>query len=150
MQEELFDEIRKVAQEVVQRMRLELTPATTADEEGVRLDFSGRDVDLLLQKNAAVLYALEYVLNRMFTGRLNADQKIMADAGDFRSLRQEELRLMALKASEKVIAYGQPVDLQPMPPHERRIIHLALKDQPGIRTVSEGMGEGRKVVILPS
>jgi spoIIIJ-associated protein len=49
-----------------------------------------------------------------------------------------------------VLTYGRPVDLQPMPAHERRIIHLALQDQPKVRTVSEGTGEERKVIIMPA
>jgi spoIIIJ-associated protein len=139
-----------MAQEITRCMHLQVKATAELNDEGIRLVFEGRDVDLLLQRNAAVLYAVEYLLNRIFAGRLDKDKKVTADAGDFRSLRQEELRLMAIKASEKVITYGRPVDLQPMPPHERRIIHLALQDQPKVKTVSEGFGESRKVVIVPA
>lgn len=150
MQEELIHEINRVSRDIVAGLHLELIAAAEACDEGVRLVFSGRDENLLLQRNAGLLYALDYLINRMFFGRLSKDKKITADVADYRLLRQEELRLMALKASEKVMAYGQPVDLQPMPPNERRIIHLALKDQPKVRTISEGVGPGRKVIILPA
>ncbi len=150
MEKELLDEIGRVAVSLAQHMRLEATAAFDSTDAGVSLNFTGRDVDLLLQRNGAVLYAFEYILNRIFARRLGADQKITADAGGFRALREEELRLMALKACEKVMAYGESVGLQPMLPHERRIIHLALQDQPKVRTVSEGFGEERKVVIVPA
>jgi spoIIIJ-associated protein len=150
MQEEQLLEIQQLSEKMVRQMRFNLHANAATDEQGVLLKFSGPDVDLLLQRNATVLYALEYVLNRMCSGILGKDRKITADAGDFRALRAEELQLMAVKASEKVLAYGRPVDLQPMPAHERRIIHLALQDQPKVRTVSEGTGEERKVIIMPA
>ena len=150
MPEEQLLEIQQSSEKLIRQMRFNLRATATPDEQGVLLKFNGPDVDLLLQRNAAVLYALEYILNRMCSRILGKDRKISADAGDFRALRAEELQLMAVKASEKVLTYCRPVDLQPMPAHERRIIHLALQDQPKVRTVSEGSGEERKVIIMPA
>jgi spoIIIJ-associated protein len=150
MQEEQLLEIQQASEKLIRQMRFNLQVNATTDEQGVLLTFSGPDADLLLQRNAAVLYALEYVLNRMCSRILGKEHKVTADAGDFRALRAEELQLIAVKASEKVLTYGRPVDLQPMPANERRIIHLALQDQPKVRTVSEGTGEERKVIILPA
>jgi spoIIIJ-associated protein len=65
-------------------------------------------------------------------------------------MRREELRLMAQVAAERVIDTGDPFALNPMSPRERRIVHLALRDRPGVRTQSEGMGPDRKVVIFPA
>jgi spoIIIJ-associated protein len=62
----------------------------------------------------------------------------------------EELRLMAQVAAERVIDTGDPFTLNPMNPRERRIVHLALRDRPEVRTQSEGMGPERKVVIFPA
>jgi len=150
MSEQIIQETLQVAEKLMRLMRFNLHATATVEEHAILLTFSGPDVDYLLQRNATVLYALEYILNRMCSGFLGKERKITADAGGFRALREEELHLMAVKASEKVLAYGRPVDLQPMPAHERRIIHLALQDQPKVRTVSEGAGEDRKVVILPA
>jgi spoIIIJ-associated protein len=150
MHDQMLQEIQQLSEKLTQLMRVNLQVTASIDEQGVLLKFSGPDVDYLLQRNATALNALEYVLNRMCSRFVGKDTKITADAGGFRALREEELHLMAVKASEKVLAYGQPVDLQPMPAHERRIIHLALQEQPKVRTVSEGTGEERKVVILPA
>ena len=113
------------------------------------IDFSGDDEDLLLEKNGALLEALESVLLKSV--RLDEDQfgKIAFDCRDFRRLREEELKLMARVAAERVIESGDPFALNPMTARERRIVHLALKDLPQVRTESEGFGPERRVVIVP-
>ena len=114
------------------------------------VDFTGPDADLLLEKNAALLHALEHVVLKAV--RLEEDQlrKIAFDCHDYRRMRIEELRLMAQVAAERVIESGSPFTLNPMSPHERRIIHLALKDRTDVHTQSEGKGPERKVVIFPA
>ena len=114
------------------------------------VDFSGPDADLLLEKNATLLHALEYVVLKAI--RLDEDhfRRIAFDCQDWRRTRMEELRLMAQVAAERVIDTGDPFTLNPMNPRERRIVHMALKDRPQVRTQSEGMGPERKVVIFPA
>jgi len=114
------------------------------------VDFSGRDSDLLLEKNATLLHAFEYVALRAI--RLDDDlaRRIAFDSRDWRRTRIEELQLMAQVAAERVIDTGDAFALSPMNPRERRIVHLALRDKPQVRTQSEGMGHERKVIILPA
>jgi spoIIIJ-associated protein len=113
------------------------------------VDFSGADADLLLERNATLLHAIEFVMLKAI--RLDEDhfRKIAFDCQDWRRTRMEELRLMAQVAAERVIDTGDPFTLNPMNPRERRIVHLALRDQPKVRTQSEGFGPERKVVIYP-
>jgi spoIIIJ-associated protein len=114
------------------------------------LEFSGPDANLLLERNGELLNAIEYVVLKAV--RLDEDHfgKITFDCEDWRRLRLEELRLMAQVAAERVIETGDAFPLGPMSPRERRIIHLALRDQPRVRTLSEGTGAERKVVIMPA
>jgi spoIIIJ-associated protein len=114
------------------------------------VDFSGEDADLLLEKNATLLHALEYVVLKAI--RLDEDhfRKIAFDCQDWRRTRMEELRLMAQVAAERVIDTGEPFTLNPMNPRERRIVHMALRDQHKVRTQSEGFGPERQVVIFPA
>ncbi len=114
------------------------------------VDFSGPDADLLLEMNATLLHAIEHVLLKAI--RLDDDhfRRIAFDCHDWRRTRIEELRLMAQVAADRAIDTGDPFTLNPMNPRERRIIHLALKDRPQVRTQSEGMGPERKVVIFPA
>lgn len=118
--------------------------------EEIVVDFHGPDCDLLLEKNAALLDALEYVVLKAI--RADEDQlgNIVFDCKGWRQVRAEELRLTASIAARQVIETGSPFSLNPMNPRERRIVHLALKEQPGVRTQSEGSGQLRKVVIFPA
>ena len=114
------------------------------------VEFTGGDTDLLLEKNGTVLDALEHVILKAV--RLDEEHfgKIAFDCKDWRRLRTEELRLTAQIAAERVIESGDPFILNPMNARERRIVHLALRDFPSVRTASEGAGAERKVVIHPT
>jgi spoIIIJ-associated protein len=114
------------------------------------VDFTGADADLLLERNGALLDALEHVVLKAARLREEHLGKITFDCNDWRRQRPEELKLTAQVAAERVVESGDPFALSPMNPRERRIIHLALRDRPNLRTVSEGVGPERKVVILPA
>jgi len=113
------------------------------------VDFSGQDSALLLESNGILLDAFEYVVRKAV--RLEDDllTKITFDCEDWRLLRVRELQLTAQLAAERVLETGDAYPLGPMNPRDRRIIHLALRDQPKVRTQSEGFGHQRKVVIYP-
>jgi spoIIIJ-associated protein len=111
--------------------------------------FDGPDKELLLERGAELLLALEYLAVRSLRLEPPFFDRIRFDSGDFRSLRIAELMLSAKVAAQRVKETKQPFRLNPMAPRERRIVHLALKDLAGIRTTSEGIGEERQVVILP-
>jgi spoIIIJ-associated protein len=119
-----------------------------APEYGV--EFSGADAGLLVEKNGTLLDSLEYLVLK--AARLEEDlyTKITFDCQGWRRLRAEELKLTARMAAERVIESGEPFSLNPMSPRERRLVHLALRDQPLVRTESEGTGPERRVVILPA
>jgi len=124
--------------------------AAEAESPEYVIDFSGADADLLLERNGALLDALEHVVLKAARLREEHLRRISFDCNDWRRLRAEELRLTAQVAAERVLETGDPFALSPMSPRERRIIHLALRDQPNLRTVSEGVGPERHVVIQPA
>lgn len=113
------------------------------------VDFFGPDADLLLEMHATLLHALEHVMLKAI--RLEDDHlhRIAFDCKNWRLTRISELQLMAQVAAERVIDTGSPFTLNPMNARERRIVHLALKDQAQVQTQSEGTGPERKVVIFP-
>jgi spoIIIJ-associated protein len=114
------------------------------------VDFSGRDSALLLESNGILLDAFEYVVRKAVHLEDDLLTKITFDCEDWRLLRVRELQLTAQLAAERVLETGDPYALSPMNPRDRRIIHLALRDQPEVRTQSEGFGPQRKVVIYPA
>jgi spoIIIJ-associated protein len=125
---------------------------TPGDPEAPELmvDFSGPDTDLLLQRGGELLEALEDVSARFLRLPQEERGRIVFDSMDYRMLRVEELRLTAQTAAEKVLSSGAPFSLNPMNSRERRIVHLALKDNCSVRTESQGFGSNRKVVISPA
>ncbi len=114
------------------------------------VDFEGPDSDLLLEKNAALLDAIEYVVLKAIHVDDDLYGRISFDCNDWRQVREEELKLTALMAAKQAIETGSPFHLTPMTSRERRIVHLALKEESAVRTMSEGSGPARKVVIYPA
>ena len=122
---------------------------TSSDDAEVIADLDGRDKELLLERGAEVLKALEHLAFRALRLEPAYHEKIHLDCGGYRALRFEELRMTARVAAERVQTSKQPFRLNPMSSRERRIVHLAVKDIPGVRTESVGVGEHRQVVIHP-
>jgi spoIIIJ-associated protein len=112
--------------------------------------FSGPDVDLLLSNRAELLLALEHVTMEMLRMPSEDHSRISFDANDYRLLRIEELRLSATTAAEKVKRTGVPFRFNPMNSRERRVIHLALRNDAAVRSESAGSGPGRQVVVYPA
>ena len=151
--------LRKFLEEIVRVSGLDLTvkvqvvDAPAADASGgaeVIADLDGRDKEILLERNGEVLKAFEHLAFRALRLEPTFHEKIHLDSGGYRALRFEELRMTARVAAERVQSSHQPFRLNPMSSRERRIVHLALKEIPGVRTESVGMGEERQVVIHPA
>ncbi len=122
---------------------------TEGDAE-VLADVDGRDKEILLERGAEVLKAIEHLALKALRLEPAYHEKIHIDSGGYRALRFEELRMTARVAAERVQISKQPFPLNPMSSRERRIVHLALKDVSGVRTESVGVGEERQVVIHPA
>jgi spoIIIJ-associated protein len=121
-----------------------------ADSPELLVDFSGPDTDLLLQRGGELLESLEELSVRLLRLPTEERDRISFDSQDFKSLRIDELKLTAETAAAKVVKGGAPFALSPMHSRDRRVIHLALKDNAAVRTESEGGGPYRKVVIFPA
>jgi spoIIIJ-associated protein len=134
----------------VQVRTAEPSSGTEEGEAEVFADLAGKDKEMLMARGGEVLKALEYLAFRALGLEPAYHEKIHLDCGGFRALRFEELRMTARVAAERVLASKQPFQLNAMSSRERRIVHLALKDMPGVRTESVGTGEERHVVIQPA
>jgi spoIIIJ-associated protein len=116
----------------------------------VMVKFSGQDVDLLLSNRAELLLSLEHVTMEMLRMPSEDHSRISFDANDYRLLRIEELRISALAAADRVKHTGSPFRFNPMNSRERRVIHLALRNETAVRSESAGAGPGRQVVVYPA
>lgn len=112
--------------------------------------FSGPDVDLVLGNKGELLLALEYLTMEALRMPSDHHERLCFDANDYRMLRIAELRLSAATAAERVKRSNTPFRFSPMSSRERRIIHLALRNETEVRSESAGTGPFRQVVIYPA
>jgi spoIIIJ-associated protein len=126
------------------------TPHPDFENPDLIVRFSGADVDLLLANKAELLLALEQLTMESLGMPPDEHSRVCFDANDYRVLRIEELRMSALAAAERVKKAKTPFHFSPMNSRERRILHLALRDQTEVRSESVGMGPIRQVVVVPA
>lgn len=135
-------------------LNFEIADAGPAEDDfetpDVVVKFTGPDVDLLLANKAELLLALEHATMEMLRMPSEDHSRISFDANDYRLLRIEELRLSAMTAAEKVKRTGVPFKFNPMNSRERRVIHIALRNETEVRSESLGSGPQRQVIVYPA
>ncbi|RYX83001.1 protein jag [bacterium] len=155
---QLSAKARAQAQEFLNRMGLEAEArfGRGFNESTIPLFVDGADVGILIGKHGATLQSFQYLLNLTVN---NVDQlggdpeggvRITVDAGKYRQRRTTSLEASARQAANKARREGRPIRLEPMPAHERRIVHLYLQTIAEISSASEGKDPARRIVITPS
>jgi spoIIIJ-associated protein len=147
-----------VLENLVQLMGLEAAvtprePETAGDGLGMIesvLDVEGDDLGILIGRRGQTLMSLQYVLNLILSKKTGRRVAYGVDVDGYRRRREEALVSLAKRTATRVRGTGRSVTLEPMPPNERRIVHMALADDPAVMTVSIGEGEARKVAITPA
>ena len=146
--------VRPVLEQAGFRMDYEIADSEAGDDEfetpDVVVKFKGPDVEYLLANRAELLLALEHVTMEALRMPSEDHSRISFDANDYRLLRIEELRMSAAAAADKVKRTGQPFRFNPMNSRERRVIHLALRNETTLRSESSGSGGFRHVVVYPA
>jgi spoIIIJ-associated protein len=134
------------------KYRIVVDPPAQVDweKQEIFVDFSGPDSALLLDRGGELLRALELLAFEILRLPSADHEKIAFDCKNQRSIRLQELRMAASVAAEKVRQTGTPFHFAPMSSRERRIVHLALRDQTDLRTESDGEGFNRCVVLYPA
>ena len=118
-------------------------------EDGILLDVKTEDSGRLIGRQGQTLADLQYIANRLLFQQDPAAPKIMVDVGGYRAQARDALVKKAKDAAEKVRRWGDVVELEPMTAFDRRIIHQALKDDPGVETTSvEVEGTEKKAILL--
>jgi spoIIIJ-associated protein len=126
-----------------------VSPEAEWERPAILVDFSGPDSPLLVARGGELLHALEMVVVESVGDMLDEHERISFDALGFQQARTDELVMAARVAAEKVLSSGAPYAFSPMNSRERRVVHLALKDTPELRTESEGEGPARHLVVYP-
>jgi len=116
---------------------------------GPQIDIEGDDAGLLIGRRGETLRALQFVVNVIVNKDREDSVRVLLDVEEYRARRQRALSELAERVADKVAATGRSITLESMPPAERRIIHLALADNPRVTTESTGWGTDRRVSINP-
>jgi spoIIIJ-associated protein len=137
------------------RLKYRITAGDGArDPEGLEgrviyVELGGSDVPLITQHNGELLRALETIAAQMLRLEQREHDLISFDAGNFKALRAQELRMAAEVAAEKVRKTGAPYAFPPQNSRERRLLHLAFRSLQGVETASSGEGPDRFLVVYP-
>ena len=119
-------------------------------EDAIHVQCTGRDLGVLIGRHGQTIDAIQYLVNAaMYRGHAEERKEIVVDAAGYRARRRVTLEALALRSAERAIAEGEPVELEPMTAVERKVVHLRLKEFPGVETTSEGTEPNRFVVVLP-
>jgi spoIIIJ-associated protein len=155
--EAVVNTARETLEELLKLMDVTGTvvPGTYPDESGepnsapIAFNIEGEDLGILIGRRGQTLSSLQYLLRLIVGRKTNTWLPIVIDAESYKQRRYEALQALAHRMAENVKTKGTPFTLEPMPPYERRIVHMALANHSAVYTESIGDGESRKVVIKP-
>ena len=147
---------RETVTELLQKMKInaEVTAYYGEAEDDrsrvpVHVDIHGHDLSILIGRKAETLNALQFISKLIVSKELEQAIPLLVDVEGYRKRRERQLRQLAKRVSEQVTETGRSQALEPMPPNERRLIHIELRSNPDVNTESTGEGNRRKVVIYP-
>src|SRR5690349_16934883 len=159
------EKARELLVAMLERMGIPAEVETREEADKVVLDVkckSEDDVQRIIGRRGQVVDALQHLIGKMLVKGKEKVEKgaagengrergkpVVVDAGGYRQRHIERLEGLAARMAEKAKTTGQPVDLSPMPAHDRRVIHMALANIDGVSTKSEGEGDLRHIVVLP-
>jgi len=142
--------------ELVQRLGLEAKVSAKwgqKDPEArirpLLVDVQGDDLGILIGRRGETLTALQYITRLIVAKELERPVAVVIDIEGYRARREQQLSRLARKMAAQATDLERTMELEPMPPNERRIIHVALRDNPAVTTESIGEGSSRKVTIIP-
>ncbi|TDA70664.1 MAG: KH domain-containing protein [Clostridia bacterium] len=138
---------RRFITDVMRAMGVEARVEVEQKEEFLYMNLSGNNLGKVIGRRGDTLDALQYLLNMVVSRKMGEHVRIFLDAEGYRQRREESLIRLAHRVSERVKRTGNRVVLEPMTPHERRIIHTALQNDRQVYTLSEGEEPYRKVVV---
>jgi len=116
----------------------------------VAVDVSTDDTALFIGQKGETIDALQYLINASVNRTRTSRIRIILDAEGYRQRRVEALQGMAHRTARKALREDRPIELPPMNPAERRVVHLFLRDNPRVTTESEGAGDSRRVLVSPA
>jgi spoIIIJ-associated protein len=120
-------------------------------EDEILVTCSGHDLGVLIGRHGQTIDAIQYLANAIaFRRDAEARKEVVVDAAGYRARRRATLETLAVRSAERAVRDGERVELEPMTAIERKVVHLRLKEFPGVETASEGTEPNRFVVVVPA
>ncbi|RJQ53205.1 MAG: KH domain-containing protein [Actinobacteria bacterium] len=148
---EIEAELTETAERILEMMGLEGRVTVAKTEEGdFRVDMIGEDdLGILIGRHGQTLEAVQVLLGAVVNRMSHARRRVILDVEEYRRRRTEELEGLAERVARKAVSRGEPVVLRPMTPFERKVVHMALHDNPDVETYSEGEEPYRRITVEP-
>jgi spoIIIJ-associated protein len=151
---------------VLERMGVSADIDVREEADKVVLDIQTKDAELIIGRRGVVIDALQHLVNKVVYRDRNSERgerserggerergergkPLVIDAGGFRDKQVDRLRTLAQRMAERALSTREIVELQPMTPHDRRIVHMAIAEITGLSSRSEGEGEDRHILLVP-
>ena len=145
-----LDTAKTVLEEMLGLMQLSGTVEIARGGETARLNVKGDDLGALIGRRGERLASLQHIVNLIVGRREGQHHRIAIDVENYRGRREEQLRDVADRAAKRVVQSGKIIQLEAMPAVERRVVHMALLENPKVRTQSVGVEPNRRIVVLPA
>lgn len=147
--EEALSRVQVFLQDMFAAMKMDVQLEIAEKEEAIAINVIGSDLGILIGRRGDTLDAIQYLVN--LVGNKNIDKRIrfVLDVEGYRSRREQTLQKLAIRLAEKARRNGHEIVLEPMNPHERRVIHTTLQNNRYVYTSSQGDEPYRKIVITP-
>jgi spoIIIJ-associated protein len=134
---------------LLERMGVKTEVEGFLKEGNLYLEIKGDQEGILIGKHGRTLESLQMLVNRMVNKQLKSSMRVLIDIDDYRKRRSDRMAKMAQRLGEKAKRTGHSLTVGPLNAHDRRIIHITLKEDPSLKTESLGEGELKKVKIIP-
>jgi len=147
--EEPVERVRILLERIVADLGIEGEVAVEEDEEEIRAAVDGEEVGLLIGRHGQTIDAVQLLCYQAAFRGFSERKRVTVDAAGYRERRGETLRRWADSAAADAVRDGEPIELEPMSPNERRVVHEHLRDRTEVETYSEGDEPQRFVVVAP-
>lgn len=144
-----LQKVTETSQELLSKLTIEASVVVTEGDGALLVTIDTSEPGALIGHHGRSLEALQIILGQMVYKALGSWVRLVVTVGDYRERREQQLKELAANAAEKVLSSREEVVLTDLTPGERRIVHLALADHPGVLSESQGEGRDRRLIVRP-
>jgi len=143
-------QVSEILENILSLLALEGSFEVDEKEEGIFVSIDTQDAGRLIGHQGETLSALQLIVNMILSRQVEEPKRVIVDVAAWRQSKEEELANKARGWSEQVVAEQKPMELEPMPSWQRRVVHMVIEETAGVESESTGEGEERRLVIKPA